>query len=247
MPDAFTCPHCEMIIEGADDLGASLTICPHCQGGLSVETVAPPPPPSKSIPSRAATPATTRFTFPCQRCASILEATSAHSNQPGRCPTCGATFVIPAVDPRTAVPIGRAAVTDDGQLPTPMHAYAAAGGRAPQIERASDGSQVIICPRCAGRSPVDVNLCSKCGTPFTMEGATEIARSASGTPRLASASLILGLLLCLPVGPLAIGLGVLALRNKSRGGDAPSGQAVAVTGIVLGSLGTIGWMLAMFS
>lgn len=245
MSDAFPCPHCEMIIEGADDLGSSLTSCPHCHGPLST-SIAPAP---EIRPTSSAQPpnSPTRFTFTCQRCASILEATSVHSNHVGRCPTCGATFIVPIIDPRTAVPLNRATVADDGQLPTPMHAYAAAGGRAPKIERAPDGSQSIVCPRCAGRSPVEANLCSNCGTPFTMEGASEIAQAASGVPRLASASLVIALLACLPLGPLAIILGILALQNEPPPGSPRSGHAVAWSGIVIGALASVGWVIAIFS
>jgi len=242
MPDAFTCPHCEMVIDGADDLGASLTACPHCLGPLDTPETAPAPRPHFETIANPTAPAAARFTFACRRCASILEATSAQSGSAGRCPTCGATFIIPAIDPRTAVPLSRPASVDDGQLPTPLHAYAAAGGRAPRIERDPDGSQSIVCPRCAGRSPIDANLCRICGTPFTMDGAEEIAKASSGASPLASASLIVALLICLPLGPLAIALGVLALRRADP--KAP-GANIARAGIFIGILASLAWAFAI--
>lgn len=128
-----------------------------------------------------------------------------------------------------------------------MHAYAAAGARAPKIQRAPDGAQFIICPRCSGRSPVEANLCAVCGTPFTMEGATEITRASGRMPRQAAASLFLGLLLCLPVGPLAITFGLLALRNEQQGDKPPAGRSAAVAGVVLGAIGSVIWFIALIS
>lgn len=245
MPDALACPHCDMPIEGADDVGDSLTACPHCHGPLTPLSAAHAPtplPPSNSRPT-----ADIRFTFACERCASILEATSIQCNHVGRCPTCGATFTIPAIDPHSAVPLNKPRPADDGQLPTPMHAYAAAGARAPKIERDPGGAQSIICPRCAGRSPVEANLCAACGTPFTMEGATEITRASGRMPRRAAAALILGLLICLPVGPIAMTFGLLALRDEPQGGKAPPGHAAAWAGIVLGVIGSLVWIAAIVS
>ena len=47
----------------------------------------------------------------------------------------GAEFTIPKVNVRTGLALTDADPGDDGQDPTPVHAYAAAGGNAPRIER----------------------------------------------------------------------------------------------------------------
>src|SRR5206468_63102 len=131
-----------------------------------------------------------RFTFTCQRCQSILEGNSLISGQTGRCPTCGATFTVPHVDRTTGLPTGPAQVADDGQNPTPVHAYANAGEKAPMIRRLPGGDMVIVCPRCSANMPVEANLCSACGVPFTIEGATSIARHAGSGNSLATTALV---------------------------------------------------------
>jgi len=161
---------------------------------------------------------TIRFTFSCQRCQSVLEAFANQAGQHGRCPTCGAVFVIPTVDEQTGVATDRARVADDGQLPTPMHAYATAGDRAPKIERLATGEQVIICPRCGRRESVEANTCKSCGLPFTIEGAATVAADSGPIDTLSSAALVLGVLsiptFCFPVlGAIAVVVGVLALRR----------------------------------
>ena len=72
--------------------------------------------------------------------------------QEGQCPTCGNTITIPILDRygRLIDPKTRQIIKQD---PHPVHAYAAAGERAPGIVRGRDGKQMIRCPRCAGRQP----------------------------------------------------------------------------------------------
>lgn len=60
---------------------------------------------------------------------------------------------------------------DDGQNPTPVHAYAAAGEKAPGIVRREDDSLFIRCPRCERENPITADNCRDCGLPFTLEGA----------------------------------------------------------------------------
>src|SRR5436190_6022918 len=93
-----------------------------------------------------------RYGFNCGYCSSRLEATESMAAQEGQCPTCGNNIVIPIldrygrlIDPRTNQIIK--------QDPHPVHAYAAAGDRAPKILLPPDASQVIQCPRCATMSP----------------------------------------------------------------------------------------------
>ncbi|MCG8408542.1 MAG: DUF4190 domain-containing protein [Phycisphaerales bacterium] len=221
--------------------------CPHCanhftipQDGAEAVPIATPdynyPAPGAAI----------RFTFSCQRCSSILEARGDLGGKQGRCPTCGAVFVVPRVDPRTGLPLSSAAVEDDGQLPTPMHAYATAGSKAPTIRRLPTGEQVIHCPRCRRDMPVDSNTCTACGMPFTMEGAAAVTYTNSGSNGLATASLTVGIIAmvaaCIPgLGLVAIGLGYGGLKRAEKmGADAP-GRSMAIAGIVLGAL-SLGWI-----
>lgn len=181
-----------------------------------------------------------RLRFACQRCASSLEALASQSGQPGRCPTCGAVFVVPAVDPQTGHADGVAAVPDDGQLPTPVHAYATAGRSAPRIVRRADGTQVIVCPRCRREMPVDADACTGCGQPFTIEGASQPAGAVEPLDNnLAVAALTVGVLgvlsFCAPVlAPVAIGLGVAGIRRATRLGPLGTGYSMALAGIILG-------------
>jgi uncharacterized C2H2 Zn-finger protein len=132
-----------------------------------------------------------RYGFNCGFCSSRLEATESMAAQEGQCPTCGNTITIPILDRygRLIDPKTRQIIKQD---PHPVHAYAAAGDRAPGIIRQKDGKQSIRCPRCAGMSAITANNCKACGMPFTMEGTTlEAAGSSNG---FAVASLVLGII-----------------------------------------------------
>ncbi|MEK6642742.1 MAG: DUF4190 domain-containing protein [Planctomycetota bacterium] len=182
-----------------------------------------------------------RFTFSCQRCGSVLEASGDMAARSGRCPTCGAVFTVPDVDPNTGLAAGPATVADDGQLPTPMHAYATAGGKAPTIRRLPNGDSVIVCPRCNRNMPVDANLCGSCGLPFTMEGASTAAESVEYDNAKATAALTVGVLslltFCFPIlGVVAVILGLRAMRDARRLGVQQSGRSMAIAGIVCGGL-----------
>jgi DNA-directed RNA polymerase subunit RPC12/RpoP len=185
-----------------------------------------------------------RFGFPCVYCSSRLEAWESQSATEGACPTCGSQIVIPIlgasgrlIDPRT-----QEIIKPD---PHPVHAYAAAGERAPRIRRRDDGSHAIVCQRCAAPSPITANSCLACGNPFTIEGTTD-SGGGQGSG-LAAASLVLGIIsipgFCLwVVGPLAIIFGSLAL-SRSRAGD--SGRGSAIAGITCGAIGTLLTILVM--
>lgn len=169
------------------------------------------------------------------------------SGERGTCPTCGAVFVIPQTDPNTGLPLGPAVVEADGQLPTPMHAYATAGEKAPIIRRLKSGEQVIVCPRCERNSPVDAHTCSTCGMPFTMDGSEAIAQAGSGGNTLATAALTVGIIsllaVCLPgLGLVAIGLGIGGLKRAEKLGPDRPGRGMAIAGIVCGAL-AVGWIV----
>lgn len=70
------------------------------------------------------------------------------------------------------------------------------------------------------------------------------------TDSLAVASLVCGiagfvvtLVLPLPLAPVALGLGIAALVRINRSAGARAGKGVAIAGIVLGGLGTLGMLL----
>lgn len=238
-----------MPIPFAEERGPALPACPYCQQSLDnvpppvshLRSVMPDEPVGASGKTAGAASPARRFQFPCRRCGSVLEASSDLTGRPGRCPTCSATFTIPQVDPASGVPAPIARAAADDELPTPMHAYAAAGHRAPRIVRAADGSTEIICPRCATASGVDADYCRTCGTPFTLDGAEAISSAARSAPPMAALSLALGLLICLPVGPVAIVTGALGWRSSRRAGRRGRGSIMSAIGVLLGCFATLLW------
>ncbi len=234
------CPSCRKAVTVTSEVVGQLVACPHCSKSFHVAQ-----PPDRNFPVALAAPTTEadlsqrRFTFVCQRCGSSLEARGAKSGQPGRCPTCGAVFAVPALDPRTGRAAGPAAVSDDGQLPTPMHAYATAGASAPRIRRRPDGVQVIECPRCRREMPVDADTCGNCGIPFTLEGRPPSLEPEPGENPLATAALTVGILaalsFCLPIlAPVAIGLGIAGWRRSNQIRQYGGGRSMAIAGLILG-------------
>jgi LSD1 subclass zinc finger protein len=180
-----------------------------------------------------------RYGFNCVYCSSRLEATESMAAQEGQCPTCGNSIVIPILDRygRLIDPITKEIIKQD---PHPVHAYAAAGDRAPKILRLADGSQSIECPRCQSLSPITANNCKSCGMPFTMEGTT---LEASGTSNgFCVASLVLGIIgipaFCIVIPPiLAIIFGVVGYQQVTRGGGEGAGKGMAIAGITCGGIG----------
>src|SRR5436190_14040331 len=182
-----------------------------------------------------------RYGFNCGYCSSRLEATESMAAQEGQCPTCGSTITIPILDRygRLIDPKTRQIIKQD---PHPVHAYAAAGERAPAIVRGRDGKQMIRCPRCAGTSPISANNCKGCGMPFTMEGTTlEAAGTSNG---FCVASLVLGIIGLIPCSVgipavLAIIFGAIGFNQVSKGGEGGSGKGMAIAGIICGVIGTL--------
>jgi DNA-directed RNA polymerase subunit RPC12/RpoP len=183
-----------------------------------------------------------RYGFNCGYCSSRLEATESMAAQEGQCPTCGNQITIPILDRynRLIDPKTRQIIKQD---PHPVHAYAAAGARAPKIQRSSDGKQVIICPRCSASSPITHNNCKNCGMPFTMEGTTVDAIGANNG--FCVAALVLGIV-GLPASPLiippllAIIFGVIGVKQVSNV-ESPNrgGRGMAIAGIVCGCIGCL--------
>jgi hypothetical protein len=181
-----------------------------------------------------------RYGFNCGYCSSRLEATESMAAQDGQCPTCGNQITIPILDRynRLIDPKTRQIIKQD---PHPVHAYAAAGERAPAIRRNRDGQQVIVCSRCSAVSAITANNCKQCGMPFTMEGTTLEASGANNG--FAVASLVLGILglptyCAVIVPPLAVIFAIVALvqtsREDSSGGR---GRGIAIAGLVFGLIG----------
>ena len=188
-----------------------------------------------------------RYGFNCGYCSSRLEATESMAAQEGQCPTCGNNITIPILDRygRLIDPKTRQIIKQD---PHPVHAYAAAGERAPTILRAKDGKQTIKCPRCGGLSPITANNCKGCGMPFTMEGTTlEAAGTSNG---FCVASLVLGIIglpaacVILP-SVLAIVFGIIGLNQVSKGGEGGGGRGMAIAGIVCGAIGGLIGIMAI--
>jgi DNA-directed RNA polymerase subunit RPC12/RpoP len=182
-----------------------------------------------------------RYGFNCGYCSSRLEATESMAATDGQCPTCGNTITIPIQDRygRLIDPKTRQIIKQD---PHPVHAYAAAGDRAPAILRQADGKQIIRCPRCSAASPITANNCKSCGMPFTMEGTTlEAAGSSNG---FCVAALVLGIISlpggCTIVPPLlAIVFGSIGFSQTSKSGANGGGKTMATVGIVLGVIGLL--------
>ena len=225
-----TCPHCRANIAiMAVQVGQSMR-CPHCHSRFSVMS---------PIPRDGSVPLGRVFTFRCGQCQCRLEAYTGMAGQRGQCPTCAAEFRVPAPD--QAAPDRTGGTPPQGEYVQPVHAYAAAGSRAPRIVRLADGRQAIECPRCAAVNDVGRDICVRCAAPFTLEGVEQAPAPQAGS-HLGLASLILGIVsvpggLTLVPAILAIVLGVLALRQPRPPGGAARWQPVV--GIVLAGLGLI--------
>ena len=240
MPE-FACSTCDTQLRAPAEAAGRIVRCPKCGQTMPVpaddgiafaEEAAPPP---RLMPATPAVPGR-RYGFNCQYCSSRLEANSALAGQEGHCPTCSNTIIIPILDRsgRLIDPMTGKVIKQD---PHPVHAYAAAGERAPVIERGSDGHQNIRCPRCSTSSPIEANNCRNCGMPFTMEGTT--LEAAGGGNGMATASLVLGIVglptSCTIVVPLlAVIFGILALRKPESGG-----KGMAIAGIACGGVGLL--------
>lgn len=162
-----------------------------------------------------------RFNFSCPTCGSVLEAVASHAESPGRCPTCAAVFKIPQVDRRTGLAMRATASESELQDPTPVHAYAAAGEKAPTIVDLSEGNRGICCPRCQAVSDIENNFCTICGFPFTMDGANRAAAPTTDARSVFSFALgLISLPLCLCAGPIgglvALAAGVLGWSSLTR-------------------------------
>jgi len=252
----FSCQVCRTSLSADDTQVGQLVRCPTCLSTLRVPASVPvpvgaaiaegdaPPPPTPNYTQQKAFAAPPRsgggkrYGFNCGYCSSRLEATESMAAQEGQCPTCGNNITIPILDRygRLIDPKTRQIIKQD---PHPVHAYAAAGDRAPNIVREGE-RQFIICPRCHSNSPITANNCKSCGMPFTMEGTTlEAAGTSNG---FCVASLVLGIIgipaFCAIIpGVLAIVFGIIGYNQVSGNGEGGSGRGMAIAGMICGGIG----------
>jgi DNA-directed RNA polymerase subunit RPC12/RpoP len=257
----FPCHVCQTPLCAEEPQTGQLVRCPHCSTTLRVPAAQAAPaqqhagagvagytsagtpisPPRQYSSTFGGRPGGRRYGFNCGYCSSRLEATEAMAAQEGQCPTCGNQITIPILDRygRLIDPKTRQIIK---QAPHPVHAYAAAGDRAPGILRMPDGKQFIRCPRCKGQSPISANNCKACGMPFTMEGTTVEAAGASNG--FCVAALVLGIIGipagCTVILPLlAIIFGGIGLTQISRNEGEGGGKGMAIAGIVCGVIGCL--------
>jgi phage FluMu protein Com len=224
-------------------VGTATAAAPRAQAPAQAPAQPQPRPPIQTrvtLPSQFRTPGGgKRYGFNCAYCSSRLEATEAMAAQEGQCPTCGNTITIPILDRygRLIDPVTKQIIKQD---PHPVHAYAAAGDRAPKILRQANGNQVIQCPRCGTMSTISSNNCKSCGMPFTMEGTT--LEAAGGSNGFCVASLVLGIIGipagCTGITPLlAVVFGIIGLNQVNKSGAEGAGKGMAIAGIVCGIVG----------
>ena len=222
------------------------------QSSMGGGTVLAPPMPNRANPFvsgfMATRPSGRRYGFNCGYCSSRLEGSESIAAQDGQCPTCGNNITIPILDR-----YGRLIDPKSGQIikqdPHPVHAYAAAGDRAPKILRRNDGVQNIQCPRCNSANPITSNNCKNCGMPFTMDGTTVDNAGNSNPMCIASLAIsIIGLpanqTIIIPA--LAVVLGIIGISQLRSAETASGGRTYAFIGIGLGSIGTLIGILRMF-
>lgn len=250
----FVCHVCRTTLSAESTQAGQLVRCPTCLSTLSVPAgqMPPAPPLSGGMGSTYVPPPQgfgapmrsggKRYGFNCGYCSSRLEANEAMAAQEGQCPTCGNNITIPILDRygRLIDPKTRQIIKQD---PHPVHAYAAAGERAPGIFRDHLGAQFIKCPRntCGFISPITANNCKNCGMPFTMEGTTLDASGNSNGFCVASLVLgIIGLPLCFGLpSVLAVIFGIIGLNQVNKSSAQTGGKGMAIAGIVCGSIGCL--------
>jgi DNA-directed RNA polymerase subunit RPC12/RpoP len=243
----FPCSTCGAKLSADEYQTGILVRCPGCQGTMRVPSSRDDGVERQTARSQISTGLSQgtgrKYGFNCVFCSSKLEATESMAAQEGQCPTCGNTITIPILDSygRLIDPVTREILK---LPPHPVHAYAAAGERAPRIEKNSLGERVIVCPRCMTHSPVTTNNCRSCGMPFTMEGTT--AQAAGTSNGFCVASLVLGIVglpaFCmgiLPILAIVFGvIGVIQVGSTSSSGNT-GGKGLGIAGIICGALGVI--------
>lgn len=230
----FDCGVCQAKLQVPPSQAGQRVRCPKCQSAV----VAPGEPTSIAPAVGTVAPRGRRYGFNCVFCSSRLEASESMAGSKGECPTCGNEIVVPSLDRqgRLIDPLTGQVVKPD---PHPVHAYAAAGTRAPRLLRKPDGTRAIGCPRCPAVNPITANNCSACGMPFTIEG-TQVDPTAGGSG-MGVASLVLGIIgiftFCFPlISVIGLILGLVAMAQLSKS-QTTSGRGIAWAGISTSLLG----------
>ncbi len=244
------CPHCSTRLPMRYEDSGTVVDCPKCHMPFRVPV--PQPSTDANLPSVQAPPQTpgmppgVRFQFQCKRCGSLLEGDSNQAGENGMCPTCGGVFMVPDFDPSSGLAIGSADPGADGENPTPMHAYACAGDKAPRIIRIDDQRLAIECSRCNTRSEITSNNCPQCGVPFTLEGqGRQVVQRGSGKGSYALVFGVVGLVFGFCATPFGLLLGgvavVLGILSRQEGATHERGAAIAgiILGILAGALGMV--------
>jgi hypothetical protein len=179
------------------------------------------------------------FNFACPRCDCVLEAHTGMCGKMGTCPTCAARFYVPYLRGKSGMPEKATLLDEEAETPVPTHAYGASGHQAPRIVARDDGTAVIECPRCNAYNPIDADVCTACGTPFTMEAAPTIGGLYQS--RRANASVTLGVVALVLFPAVIFGLLAtwLALRSLMFAGPARR-SGLAYVGLTLGLVSLMG-------
>lgn len=181
-------------------------------------------------------------TFVCDRCDSVLESPLEYAGRIAQCPTCGAKFRVPYLDPRLGV-VGYELLDTHDQNPVPIHAYAASGSQAPQILEDESGRWSIVCPRCGGGNAIDADRCDLCGVPFTIDGAPPPPPPSSRGVSRSEIALVLAVI-SLPLAALFVPA-ILAMmfalasmgEGRRRGANATASVAILLAcGSILGGV-----------
>jgi DNA-directed RNA polymerase subunit RPC12/RpoP len=242
---SFTCRFCQTALQAEESQAGTLVRCPTCKTTMPVPAAPDAAGLVRAAADRGFHQAGRRYGFNCPFCSSRLEANETMAAQEGQCPTCGSTIIIPMMDRqgRLIDPKTKKIIKPD---PHPVHAYAAAGERAPVVRRTDTGHPLIICPRCHTGSPITANNCRSCGLPFTMEGTTISDTGAANG--FCVASLVLGIIsiptyhFCFP-SLLAIIFGLVGYFQITRPESEAPGRGMAIGGIACGVVG-LGLFLA---
>src|SRR3954464_9109140 len=144
----FPCQVCQTPLRANDSQAGQLVRCPTCSTTLRVPVLETAGVGASAVtraylgssPAPLLRGSGRRYGFNCGYCSSRLEATESMASHQRQCPTCGNTIVIPILDR-----YGRLIDAMTGKIikqdPHPVHAYAAAGERAPKMFRQTTGQQ----------------------------------------------------------------------------------------------------------
>ncbi len=114
--------------------------------------------------------------------------------------------------------------------------------QAPPVAGAG-GAHVIVgwtCSGCGATNSVDAVTCARCGAPRPLA-----PHQSARTDGLAVASLVMGLVACVPLLPqvLAVTFGAVSLRRIHRSDHLVAGRGIALAGLLLGLAFLAMWVL----